>query len=92
MFFKWVKQHLRIKHFLGNTPNAVKTQLWIAVSTYVLVAIMKRELQIQRSLYEILQILGITLFEKTPLFKALSEQAVPKLENICHNQLCLFDF
>ncbi len=92
LFFKWVKQHLRIKHFLGNTPNAVKTQLWIAVSTYVLVAIMKRELQIQRSLYEILQILGITLFEKTPLFKALSEQAVPKLENICHNQLCLFDF
>lgn len=62
------------------------------MSTYVLAAIMKRELQIQRSLYEILQILGITLFEKTPLSKALSEQAVPKPENICHNQLCLFDF
>jgi hypothetical protein len=92
LFFKWVKQHLRIKHFLGNTPNAVKTQLWIAVSTYVLVAIMKRELQIKRSLYEILQILSVTLFEKTPLVKALNEQAIPNPATTCHNQLCLFDF
>jgi hypothetical protein len=77
---------------LGNTPNAVKTQLWIAVSTYVLVAIMKRELQIKRSLYEILQILSVTLFEKTPLVKALNEQAIPNPATTCHNQLCLFDF
>lgn len=92
LFFKWVKQHLRIKHFLGNTPNAVKTQLWIAASTYVLVAIMKRELRIERSLYEILQILSVTLFEKTPLIAALNQQAVPNSATRCHNQLQLFDF
>ena len=92
LFFKWVKQHLRIKHFLGNTPNAVKTQLWIAVSTYVLVAIMKRELKIERSLAEILQILSVTLFEKTPLSKALSQQTLPISTNTCPNQMCLFDF
>jgi Domain of unknown function (DUF4372)/Transposase DDE domain len=92
LFFKWVKQHLRIKHFLGNTPNAVKTQLWIAVSTYVLVAIMKRELQIKRSLYEILQILSVTLFEKTPLIEALNDQIVPNPLTTHPKQLCLFDF
>lgn len=92
LFFKWVKQHLRIKHFLGNTLNAVKTQLWIALSTYVLVAIMKRELQIERSLYEILQILSVTLFEKTTLIAALNEQLHQNPETSCHKQLSLFDF
>ena len=92
LFFKWIKQHLRIKHFLGNNPNAVKTQLWIAVSTYVLVAIMKRELQINRSLYEILQILSVTLFEKTPIKTVLSERTLPNPNNVCHKQLQLFDF
>ena len=67
LFFKWIKQHLRIKAFYGTTPNAVKTQVWIAISVYVLVAIMKKELDLQASMYEILQVLGVMLFEKTPL-------------------------
>ena len=92
LFFKWVKQHLRIKHFLGNTPNAVKTQIWIAVSTYVLVAILKRELNLDRSLYEILQILSVTLFEKTPLITVLNDTRSPNLEGPRPNQKWLFDF
>jgi hypothetical protein len=91
LFFKWIKQHLRIKHFFGNSPNAVKTQIWIAVSTYCLIAILKRELQIQRSLSEILHILSLTLFEKTPIFVVLEEQNSPKPKPPCHNQLTLFD-
>ncbi|HBZ55596.1 MAG TPA: IS4 family transposase, partial [Syntrophobacteraceae bacterium] len=74
LFFKWIKQHLRIKAFYGTTPNAVKTQIWIAISVYVVVAIVKKELKIERSLYEILQILSVTLFEKTPIFEALSSK------------------
>jgi len=91
LFFKWIKQHLRIKAFYGNTDNAVKTQVWIAISVYVLVAIVKRELRIERSLNDILQILSMTLFEKTPLFQALSLPAPPDFTNRCHNQLTLFD-
>jgi hypothetical protein len=91
LFFKWVKQHLRIKHFLGNTPNAVKTQIWIAVSTYVLVAILKQELAIERSLSEILQILSVTIFEKTPIKTVLNETNSQKLKRTDHNQLLLFD-
>ena len=67
LFFKWIKQHLRIKHFLGTSENAVKTQVWCAVTTYVLIAIVKKELQIDVSLYTLLQILSVTVFEKTPL-------------------------
>jgi len=67
LFFKWIKQHLRIKAFYGTTPNAVKTQVWIAISVYVLVAILKKELDLEASMYEILQVLGIMLFEKTPV-------------------------
>jgi hypothetical protein len=67
LFFKWIKQHLRIKQFYGTTENAVKTQIWTAVSTYVLVAIVKKRLKIQASLYEMLQILSLTMFEQTPL-------------------------
>jgi len=79
LFFKWIKQHLRIKAFYGTSENAVKTQVWIAVSIYVLVAIIKKRLQIQASLYTILQVLSITVFEKIPIFKALTEYE-PELE------------
>lgn len=72
-FFKWIKQHLRIKAFYGTTENAVKTQIWIAITVYVLVAIVKKRLNTQVSLYTILQILSLTLFEKTPLDQLLKE-------------------
>jgi hypothetical protein len=91
LFFKWIKQHLRIKAFYGTTPNAVKTQIWIAISVYVLVAIVKKELNIERSLYEILQILSVTLFEKTPLFEALSKKNYTNCDTSCSNQLSLFE-
>jgi DDE family transposase/uncharacterized protein DUF4372 len=91
LFFKWIKQNLRIKAFYGNTDNAVKTQVWIAISVYVLVAIVKRELKVERSLSDILQILSVTLFEKTPLFQALSAHGPPDSKNVRHNQLTLFD-
>lgn len=91
LFFKWIKQNLRIKAFYGNTDNAVKTQVWIAISVYVLVAIVKRELKIERSLGDILQILSVTLFEKNPLFQALSAHGPPDSKNERHNQLKLFD-
>lgn len=91
LFFKWIKQHLRIKAFYGTTDNAVKTQVWIAISIYVLVAIVKKELKIKRSLYEILQILSLTLFEKTPLFEALNAQIEPFSKPSLPNQLTLFD-
>jgi len=70
LFFKWIKQNLRIKSFFGTSENAVKTQVWIAISVYVLVAIVKKEHKLDRSLNEILQILSLNLFEKTPLFRA----------------------
>jgi len=91
LFFKWIKQHLRIKAFYGTSDNAVKTQVWIAISVYVLVAIVKKELRIERSLYDILQILSLTLFEKTPLFEALNAQHQPIPEHTDPNQLKLFD-
>ena len=91
LFFKWIKQHLRIKAFYGTTDNAVKTQVWIAISMYVLVAIVKKELKIERSLYEILQILSLTLFEKTPLIQALTAQFEPNPTTDSPNQLTLFD-
>jgi hypothetical protein len=90
LFFKWIKQHLRIKSFFGTSQNAVKTQVWIAVCVYVLVAIVKKELALTRSLYEILQILSVTLFEKTPILQAILHGVTPD-ENIAdHNQLSLF--
>lgn len=90
LFFKWIKQHLRIKAFYGTSPNAVKTQVWIAISVYVLVAIIKRELKVERSLSEILQILSLTLFEKTPVFQALMAENVPNPETPHPKQLSLF--
>jgi transposase len=91
LFFKWIKQHLRIKSFYGTSENAVKTQIWIAVSIYVLVAIIKKELKLDRSLNDILQILSITLFEKSPIYKVLSGFCAHNEQlNFC-NQLSLFD-
>ena len=92
LFFKWIKQHLRIKAFVGTSANAVKTQIWIAVSVYVLVAIVRKRLGLEASLYQILQILSITLFEKTPILRAL--QAPDSEDNLpaVGNQLILFDF
>ncbi len=91
LFFKWIKQHLRNKAFYGTSDNAVKTQIWTAISVYVLVAIVKKELGINRSLYEILQILSVTLFEKTPIFQALSEFSIPNSDAPSSNQRTLFD-
>lgn len=92
LFFKWIKQHLRIKAFYGTSVNAVKTQVWIAVCVYVLVAIVKKELAIDRSMGEILQILSITLFEQTHLLQAFSHDSTTMATGSCHNQLSLFEF
>jgi len=91
IFFKWIKQHLRIKSFYGTSENAVKTQIWIAISTYVLVAIMKKRLKIDLSLYTILQILSISLFEKMPILQALTADDYRDTITIGHKQLNLFD-
>ena len=91
IFFKWIKQHLRIKSFYGTSENAVKTQIWIAISTYVLVAIMKKRLYTDLSLYTILQILSISLFEKMPILRALTADDYKNTTTISHKQLKLFD-
>ena len=91
LFFKWIKQHLRIKAFYGTSMNAVKTQVWIAISVYVLVAILKKELRLERSLYEILQILSLTLFERVPLSQVVTAFPEPTLLDDRCNQLSLFD-
>ncbi len=91
LFFKWIKQHLRIKAFYGTSPNAVKTQVWIAIGIYVLVAILRKELGIDRSLYELLQILSVSLFEKMPIFEALTAPKQQTSHTPCSNQLQLFD-
>jgi len=92
LFFKWIKQHLRIKAFYGTSENAVKTQIWIAVSVYVLVAIVRKRLGLEASLYQLLQILSLTLFEKTPISCALqvSDEGPNFTDNV--NQLILFEF
>jgi hypothetical protein len=87
LFFKWIKQHLRIKHFYGTSDNAVKTQIWISICVYVLVAIVKKQLESQRSLYSILQILSVNAFEKEPLHQILSDLALQNLEDGTCNQL-----
>ena len=91
LFFKWIKQHLRIKAFYGTTENAVKTQIWIAIAVYVLVAIVKKQLHLDLSLYTILQILSVTLFEKTPILEALSIIQPQESKGVPCNQLTLFD-
>ena len=92
LFFRWIKQHLRIKSFYGTSENAVKTQIWIAVSVYVLVAIIRKRLGIDRSLYQILQILSITILEKTPILRAFQTTDSELESMLDSNQLVLFDF
>jgi hypothetical protein len=92
LFFKWIKQHLRIKRFLGTSENAVKSQIWIAVSVYVLVAIVRKRLNLDASLYTLLQILSVTLFEKMPLQQAFTTSASSKNQGDSPSQLFLFDF
>jgi hypothetical protein len=91
LFFKWIKQHLRIKAFFGTTENAVKSQIWIAVSVYVLVAIVRKRLQLSASLYEMLQILSLTMFERTPLDQLLTRCAPEPIGTTATNQLNLFE-
>lgn len=90
LFFKWIKQHLRIKRFYGTSENAVKTQVWIAVSVYILVAIMKKRLNLQESLYTILQILSLSVFEKIELYQLITERDCKVVNIQPHNQLKLF--
>ena len=92
LFFKWIKQHLRIKKFLGTSENAVKTQIWCAVSTYVLIAIVKKELHLNASLYTLLQILSVSVFEKTLISCALQPDTTQTIPLPVNNQLLLFDF
>jgi hypothetical protein len=92
LFFKWIKQHLRIKRFLGTSENAVKTQIWCAVSTYVLIAIVKKELHLNASLYTLLQILSVSIFEKTLISCALQPDTTQMISPPNDNQLLLFDF
>ena len=92
LFFKWIKQHLRIKKFYGNSENAVKSQIWIAVSVYVLVAIVKKRLNLEASLYTLLQILSVTLFEKMPLQQAFPSNDYKMGRGVPSNQLNLFEF
>jgi transposase len=92
LFFKWIKQHLRIKRFLGTSENAVKTQIWCAVATYVLIAIVKKELHLDASLYTCLQILSVSVFEKTEVSCALQPDRSQPEPPVAPNQLILFDF
>ena len=91
LFFKWIKQHLRIKSFYGTNENAVKTQIWIAVSVYVLVAIVRKRLALDKSLYQILQILSVTVFEKEPILQVLEASNSESELLVDTNQLSLFD-
>jgi hypothetical protein len=92
LFFKWIKQHLRIKAFFGTSENAVKTQIWIAVSVYVLVAILRKRLGLKASLCQILQISSVTLFEKTPILQVLQASGSENHSLDTGNQLILCDF
>ena len=87
LFFKWIKQHLRIKHFYGTSDNAVKTQIWISICVYVLVAIVKKQLDSEKSLYSILQILSVNAFSKEPLQEVLSNSSVRIPEDTICNKL-----
>ena len=91
LFFKWIKQHLKIKSFWGYSQNAVKTQIWIAVSVYVIVAIIKKKLKLKQSLYEILQILSISIFQKTQLNQLFQNPSLQNFKELNYNQLNIFD-
>ena len=90
MFFKWIKQHLRIKAFFGTTENAVKTQIWIAISVYVLIAIVKKRLNLSASLFELLQILSLTVFERVSVIQLLTRCEPVNQLTTPQNQLNLF--
>jgi IS4 transposase len=91
LFFKWIKQHLRIKAFYGTTANALKTQIWIAISVYLLVAIVKKQLNLKVSLYKILQVASVAVFEKPPILQAFNDIKDPDQESESLNQLNLFE-
>ena len=91
LFFKWIKQHLRIKAFYGTSDNAIKTQIWIAISIYVLVAIVKKRLNLDYSFYSILQILSVTILEKTPILHVLSQLDESEKTPDDNKQLILFN-
>jgi len=91
LFFKWIKQHLRIKAFFGTSENAVKSQIWIAVSVYLLVAIVRKRLKLTATLYEMLQLLSLTMFERTPLDQLLARVVAEKIGPQSPNQLTLFN-
>jgi len=91
LFFKWIKQHLRIKAFVGTSPNALKTQIWTAICAYVLVAVVRKKLGLDMSLYTILQILSVSLFEKTPILQVFSKKSFLVLDDGAHKQLKLFN-
>ncbi|MBP7295617.1 MAG: transposase, partial [Acidobacteria bacterium] len=92
IFFKWIKSHLLIERFYGTSLNAVKIQIWVAITIYVLAALIKQHLRLDRSLYEILQILSVTLFEKVPLIEVLTKSTMPDEKSPHCKQLKLFDF
>ena len=92
LFFKWIKQHLRIKAFYGTSPNAVRTQVWSAIAVYLLVAILKKRLHLEASLYTILQILSLTLFEKIPISQALAQLPPTPPSPDTDNHQCLLAF
>jgi hypothetical protein len=91
LFFKWIKQHLKIKSFWGQSENAVKTQVWIAVSAYVLVAIAKKQFMLKQSLYEILQVLSLSIFERTPINRLFQQTQLQYFKEQKDNQLSIFD-
>ncbi len=91
IFFKWIKQHLKIKSFWGNSPNAVRTQIWIAISVYVLIAIIKKQFGIKQSLYEMLQVFSITAFEKTPINQLFQDSLLQNFNERNRNQLSIFE-
>jgi hypothetical protein len=91
IFFKWIKQHLRIKAFFGTSENAVKVQIWTAMTTYLLVAIMKKEFKLDQTLYTILQVFSVSIFEKIPVIEAFSRYYAVNQQGDCHKQLTLFD-
>ena len=91
VFFRWIKQHLRIKVFWGESENAVKTQIWAALCTYLLVAIMKKRLNIQQKMHEILQVLSVSVFDKTPVNQLFTETGIQKQSEAGYNQLSIFD-
>src|SRR5690242_3398443 len=92
LFFKWIKQHLRIKKFYGTSENAVKTQIWIAVSVYVLVAIVRKRLKLDASLYTLMQVFSVTVFEKTSIESVISQTAYSSEHDVDDNQLNLFSY